>query len=156
MLAPWKISYDQPRQHIKKQRHCFTNKGPSSQSYGSSSSRVWMWELDYKAEHRRTDALEPWCWRRLLRVPWTARRSILKEISPEYSLEGLTLKLKFWSFNTLANWCKELIIWKDPICETAKETQMYTKNRILDSVGEVECGMIWENSIETCILPYMK
>ena len=59
-----------------------------------------------KAEHRRIDAFELWCWRTLLRVPWTARRSkqsILKEISPEYSLEGLTLKLKFWSFNTLAN-----------------------------------------------------
>ena len=54
-----------------------------------------------KAEHRRTDAFELWCWRRLLRVPWTARRSnksILKEISPEYSLEGLMLKLKLQSF----------------------------------------------------------
>ena len=47
-LAPWKKSYDQPRQHIKKQRHYFANKGPSSQSYGFSSSDVWMWELDYK------------------------------------------------------------------------------------------------------------
>ena len=54
-----------------------------------------------KAEHRRIDAFELWCWRRLLRVPWTARRSnqfILKEISPEYSLEGLMLKLKLQSF----------------------------------------------------------
>ena len=48
MLAPWKKSYDQPRQHIKKQRHYFANKGPSSQSYGFSSGHVWMWELDYK------------------------------------------------------------------------------------------------------------
>ena len=48
MLAPWKKSYDQPRQYSKKQRHYFTNKGPSSQSYGFSSSHVWMWELDYK------------------------------------------------------------------------------------------------------------
>ena len=48
MLAPWKKSYDQPKQHIKKQRHCFASKGPSSQSYGFSSSHVWMWELDYK------------------------------------------------------------------------------------------------------------
>jgi len=47
-LAPWKKSYDQPRQHIKKQRHYFANNGPSSQSYGFSSSHVWMWELDYK------------------------------------------------------------------------------------------------------------
>ena len=97
-LAPWKKSYDQPWQHIKKQRCYFANKSPSSQSYGFSSSCVWMWELDYKEfERQRIDAFELWCWRRLLRVPWTARRSrqsILKEISPEYSLEGLMLKLK--------------------------------------------------------------
>ena len=48
MLTPWKESYDQPRQHIKKQRRYFVNKGPSSQGYGFSSSHVWMWELDYK------------------------------------------------------------------------------------------------------------
>ena len=48
MLAPWKKSYDQPRQHIKKQKYYFANKGLSSQSYGFSSSHVWMWELDYK------------------------------------------------------------------------------------------------------------
>ena len=63
-----------------------------------------MWELDHKAEHPRIDAFEPWCWRRLLRVPWTARRSnksILKETSPEYSLEGLMLKLKLQYFGHL-------------------------------------------------------
>ena len=57
-----------------------------------------------KAEHRRMDAFELWCWRRLLRVPWTARRSnqaILKEINPEYSLEGLMLKLKLQYFGHL-------------------------------------------------------
>ena len=57
-----------------------------------------------KAEHRRTDAFELWCWRRLLRVPWTARRSnqsFLKEINPEYSLEGLMLKLKLQYFGHL-------------------------------------------------------
>ena len=57
MLAPWKKSYDQPRQHIKKQRHYFTNKGPSSQSCGFSSSPVWMWKLDYKESW----ALKNWC-----------------------------------------------------------------------------------------------
>ena len=71
---------------------------------GLSSSYVWLWELDHKqAEHRRTDAFKQWCWRRLLRVPWTARRSnqsILKEI-PEYSLEGLMLKLKLQYFDHL-------------------------------------------------------
>ena len=64
-----------------------------------------MWELNYKkAEHQRVDAFELWCWRRLLRVPWTASRSnqsILKEISPEYSLEGLMLKLKLQHFGLL-------------------------------------------------------
>ena len=83
-------SYDQPRQHIKKQRHYFANKGPSSQGYGFSS--------------RRIDAFELWCWRRLLTVPWTVRRSnqsILKEIHPKYSLEGLMLKLKLQYFGHL-------------------------------------------------------
>ena len=69
-----------------------------------------------KAEHRRIDAFELWCWRRLLRVPWTARRSnqsILKEISPGWSLEGLMLKLKL---QYLATSCKELTHWKRPWC----------------------------------------
>ena len=105
MLTPWKESYDQPRQHIKKQRHYFANKGPSSQSYGFSSNHVWMWELTIKkAECQITDAFELACWRRLLRVPWTARRSnqsILKEISPEYSLKGLILKLRLQYFGLL-------------------------------------------------------
>ena len=97
-LAPWKKTYDQPRQHIKKQRHYFANKGLSSQSYGFSSSHIRMqdWTIK-KVEHQRIDAFELWWWRRLLRVPWTARRSnqsILKEISPEYSLEELMLRLK--------------------------------------------------------------
>ena len=80
------------------QRHYFANKGPASQGYGFSSGHVWMWELDCEEAVRwRIDAFELWCWRRFLRVPWTARRSnqsILKEISPEYSLERLMLKLK--------------------------------------------------------------
>ena len=91
-------SYDQPRQHIKKQKHYFVNKGLSSQGYGFSSGHVWMWQWTIKkAKHRRIDAFELWWWRRLLRVPWTARRSnqsILKEISPGCSLEGLVLKPK--------------------------------------------------------------
>ena len=100
MLAPWKKSYDQSKQHIKKQRQYFANKGPSSQGYGFSSSHVWIWELDSK-ESWSTDAFELWCWRRLLRVPWTAKRfnqSILKEIRPEHSLEVLMLKLKLQYF----------------------------------------------------------
>ena len=113
MLIPWKKSYDQLRQHIKKQRHYFANKGPSSQSYGFPvvMCRYERWTIK-KAECRRTDAFELWCWERLLRVPWTARRSnqsILKEISPEYSLEVLMLKLKLWPHD-VKNW----LIWKEP------------------------------------------
>ena len=75
-------------------------KGSSSQGYGFSSGHVWMWELDCE-EHQRIDAFELWCWRRLLRVSWTSRRSsqsILKVIRPECSLEGLMLKLKLQYF----------------------------------------------------------
>ena len=69
-----------------------------------------------KADCQRIDAFELWCWRKLLRVHWTARRSnqsILKEVSPEYSLEGLLLKL---NSNTLATWCEELTHLKRPWC----------------------------------------
>ena len=102
MITPWKESYDQPRQHIQKQRHYFANKGPSSQGYGFSSGHVWMWELDCEESWALKNwCFELWCWRRLLRVPWTARRSnqsILKEISPVFSLERLILKLKLQHF----------------------------------------------------------
>ena len=97
-VCSWKKSYDQPRQHIKKQRHYFTRKVHLVKAmvfpvimYGCES-----WTIK-KAEHRRIDAFELWCWRRLSRIPWPARKSnqsILKEISPEYSLEGLMSKLK--------------------------------------------------------------
>ena len=106
MIALVKRNYDKPRQHIKKQRHYFTNKGPSHQGYGFSIVVMYgyeSWSIK-KAEHRRIDAFELWCWRRLLRVPWTAGRSnqpILKEISPEYSLERMMLKLKLQYFGHL-------------------------------------------------------
>ena len=97
--------YDQPRQHIQKQRHYFANKCPLSQDYGFTSSLYGCesWTIK-KAEHQRIDAFELWCWRRFLRVPWTARRSnqsIQKEICPVCSLEGLLLKLKLQYFGHL-------------------------------------------------------
>ena len=100
MLAPWKKCYDQPRQHIKKQRHYFAAKVHLVNAmvfpvvmYGCES-----WTLK-KAERQRIDAFELWCWRRLFRVLWTARRSnqsILKEISPGCSLL-LKLKIQYFS-----------------------------------------------------------
>ena len=100
MLAPWKESYGKPRQHIKKQRHHFSDKSLHHERmvfpvvmYGYESCTI------KKAEHWRTEAFELCCRRRLLRVPWTARRSnqsILKEINPEYSLEGRMLKFQYF------------------------------------------------------------
>ena len=109
MLASWKESYDKPRQCIKKQRHHFANKDQYSQSYvfpvvmyGELSIKK-SWAIK-KSECQRTDASEMWCWRRLLRVPWTARtsnQSILKEINPQYSLEGQMLNLNLQYFDHL-------------------------------------------------------
>ena len=113
-------SYDQPRKHIKKQRHYFANKGPSSQSYAFSSGDVWMWELDYKESWVPknwcfwTVVSELWCWR-LLRVPWTARRanqSILKQISPWVFTGRTDVEAE-----TPILWppdAKSWLIWKDP------------------------------------------
>ena len=97
--------YDQPRQHIKKQKHYFANKGPSSQGYGFPVVMYGCesWTIK-KAECQRIYDFELWCWRRLLRVSWTARRSnqsILKEISPGCSLEGLIVMLKLQYFGHL-------------------------------------------------------
>ena len=102
-LAPCKKSYDKPRQHVKKQRYHFDDKGPYSQSNGIVMYRCESWTIK-KAKCWRIDAFELWCQRRLLRVPWTARRfnqSILKEISPGVSLEGMMLKLKLQYFSHL-------------------------------------------------------
>ena len=110
--------YNQPRQHIKKQRHYFANKGLSSQSYGFSSSHVWMWELDYKES-----------WAQKNRCFWTVvlEKTVespldCKEIQPVHPKGD-----QFWvfigrnwcrsgSFNTLATWCEELTHWKRPWC----------------------------------------
>ena len=104
-LAPLKESYDQPRQHIKKQRHYFASKGPSSQDYSFSTGHVWMWQLDCEESWVQKN----WCFwtvvlEKTLEVPCTSRRSnqsILKEISPAYSLEALMLKLKLQYFSHL-------------------------------------------------------
>ena len=98
MLTSWKKHYDQPRQHIKIRDITLLTKVclVKAMVFPVVTYECSSWIIK-KAEHRRIDAFELWCWRRLLRVPWTARRSnqsILKEISPEYSLEGLMLKLK--------------------------------------------------------------
>ena len=117
ILAPWKKSYGKLRQHIKKQRHHFADIGHivKAMVFTAVMYRCESWTIK-KAEQQRTHAFELWYWRRLLKVPWTTRRSnqlILKEINPEYSLEGLMLKLKLQYFGHC--W-KELTHWERPWC----------------------------------------
>ena len=122
MFAPWKKSYAPPRQHIKKQIPYFADQGPSSQSYFFSSSQVWIWELDSK---------ESWAWRILLRVLWSARRpkqSVPNEISPEYALEGLMLKLQY--FGHLMQRADSLE--KDP--DAGKDWRQEEKGMIRDEI----------------------
>ena len=104
MHAPWKKSCDKPRQHFKKQRYYFAKKGPYSESYGFSSSHVWMWKLD----HKEGWAPKNWCFwtvvlEKTLESPLDCKIKPvnLKEINPEYSLEGLMLKLKLQYFGHL-------------------------------------------------------
>ena len=110
-------------------------------------SHVWMWELDYKeTEPQRIDDFEPWCWRRLLKVPWTARRSnqsILKEINPEYSLEGLMLKLQYFG---------HMMRWTDSLEKTlmlgkieGRRTRRRQRMRRLDA-SWTQWTWVWANS----------
>ena len=142
-LTPWKESYDQPRQHIKKQRPYFANKGPSSQSYGFSTSRVWMWELDYKESW----VPKNWCfWRRLLRVPCTARKSnqsILKETVLNIHRKDWCWN---WDSNTLATWYKELTHWKRLWCWESLKAGGEGDNRGWDGWMASRWTWVWISS----------
>ena len=147
MLTPWKESYDQPWQHIKKQRYYFVNKFHLVKAmvfpavmYGCES-----WTIK-KDECERIDAFELWCWRRLLGVPWTARRSnqsILQEISPGCSLEGLTLKVKLQSFGHLMwradSFEKTLMLGKIEGRRRGRQ-----KMRWLNVITDLSLGKLWE------------
>ena len=134
---------------MNKQRHYFVNKvclvktiGFPAVMYGCES-----WTIK-KAECQRTDAFELWCWRRFLRVPWTARisnQSILKEISPEYSLEGLMLKLKFQYFGHLMQRMNHL---KRPWCWEILRTGREGDDRGWDylMVSPIQWPWVWVNS----------
>ena len=103
-----------------------------------------------KAEHRRIDAFELWYWRESLRVPWTARRSnqsILKEISPGCSLEGLMLK---WNANTLATWCEELSHLKRPWCWERLKTGREGDDSVWDSWMISPIQWVWASSGSWC------
>ena len=116
MIAPWKKNSDQPKQHIKKQRNYFANKGPSSQSYGFSRSHVWMWELDYKESWTPKN----WCFWIVVLEKTLESPLDCKEIQPVHSKGNrswiFTGRTNAKSCNTLAPWCEELTHWKRPWC----------------------------------------
>ena len=136
-------SYDKPRLHIKKQRYHFANKGLSSQNHVSSSSHVWMWELDYKESW----APKNWSFwivvlEKTLEIPWTVRRSnqsILKEINPEYSLEGLMLKLKLQYSGHLLQRAKSLE--KNP--DAGKDWRQKEKGAAEDEMVAAAAKPLW-------------
>ena len=109
-------SAGQPRQHIKKQRHYFANKGPSSQGYGFSISHVWMWELDYKESW----APKNWCFWAVVLEKTLESPLDCKEIQPVIPKGNQSLNIDWkdwcwsWNSNTLATWCKDLTHWKRP------------------------------------------
>ena len=116
MLAPWKESYDQPRQHIKKQRHYFVNKGPSSQGYGFSSGHVWMWELDYKESWAQKN------WRfwtveleKTLESPLDCKE--IQSVHPKWDQSQVFIGRTDVEAETPIFWpshVKSWLIWKDP------------------------------------------
>ena len=116
MLTPWKESYDQPRQHIKKQRHSFAGKGSSSQSYGSSNSHVWMWELG----HKESWALKNWCFQAVVLEKTPESPLDCKEIKPVNPERKSILNIHWkdwcwsWSSSSLGIWCEGLTHWKRP------------------------------------------
>ena len=141
---------DKPRQSIKKQRQHFADKGLCIQSYDFSSSYVQMWELDHKEGWMlKNGCFQIMVLRRLLRVPWTARRSsqsILKEINPEYSLEGLMLKLELQNFGHLM-W-RASLLEKTLILGTieGKMRRGWQRMRWFDSITDSVCSSwIWAN-----------
>ena len=108
MLAPWKKSYDKPRQHIKNQRHHFADNGLSSQSYGFSRSHVWMWELDHE------EGWVPNNWYFQTVVLEKTFKSLLDRRRSNQSILNIHWKDWCWSWssNTLSTWCEELTHWK--------------------------------------------
>ena len=139
MLAPWKKSYDKPRKHIKKQRHCFTKKGPHSQSYGFSSSHVWMWELD----HKESWALKNWCFwtvvlEKTLKSPFESKK--IKSVNPKGNQSWIFIRRTNAEAEALILWppvAKSWLIGKDPDAGKGRRRRGWQKMRWLDGITEL-------------------
>ena len=139
MLTPWKESYDQPRQHVKKQRHYFANKGPSSQGYGFSSSHVWMWELDYKESW----TLKKWCFQTVVLEKTLESPLDCKEIQPVHP-KGNQSWIFIWRTDAEAETpilrppdVKSWLIVKDPDAgKDWRQERGWQRMRWLDSITD--------------------
>ena len=133
MLTPWKESYDQPRQHIKKQRHYFVNKGPSSQGYGFSSGHEWMWELDYKESW----ALKNWCFwtvvlEKTLESPLDCKE--IQPVHPKGDQSWMYFERTDVEAETPILWphdAKNWLIWKDPDAEKTEGGKKRGRQRMI-------------------------
>ena len=148
MLTPWKESYDQPTQYIKKQRHYFVNKGPSSQGYSFSSNHVWMWELDYKENW----AQKNWCFWTVVLEKTLESPLDCTEIQPVHPKDQSWVQWKDWCWgwnsNTLATWCEELTHAKRPWCWERLRTRGEGDDRGWDGwmVSPTQWIWVWVNS----------
>ena len=135
MLTPWKESYDQPRQQIKKQRHYFVNKGPSSQGYGFSSGHVWMWELDYK----EISMPKQWCFwtvvlEKTLESPLDCKE--IQAVHPKGDQSWVFIGGTDVEAETLILWLPDAeswLIWKDPDAakDWGQEEKRTTENEMV-------------------------
>ena len=156
MLAPWKKSYDLPRQHIKKQRHYFADKGPFSQSYGFSSSHVWMWELD----HKESWALKNWCFwtvvlEKTLESPLDCKE--IKSVHPKGNQSWIFIGRTDVEAETPILWlpdAKNWLIWKDPNAgkDWRQEEKGTTENEMVGFSATELMLKLSNCTVEMCLL----